>query len=140
MTRQEDYIEPTSRPASAMPARSGSSAGWWVAGLVAIVAIVGLVFIFSGNRTSEDQLQAARDTGRAEAMMDNAAASAQQMAANAQQSTAEAAGGVADATRDAGQSVSQAAENTGDAAQAAAANVGDAAQNASDRVSDPNAN
>lgn len=138
MARQDDYIEPTSRPASAMPPRSDSHAGWWVAGLVAIVAIFALVFMFGTNRTSQEQLQAARDAGRAEAMMDAAAANAQQLAERAQDGAAQAADEVAEATREAGQGAGAAAERTGEAAQAAAASAGDAAENASDRVAVPN--
>ncbi|MDP3173760.1 MAG: hypothetical protein Q8M88_04940, partial [Phenylobacterium sp.] len=49
--------------------RAASNAGWWVAALVAIVAVAALLFMFNGGRTTDADLQAARDSGRTEVLM-----------------------------------------------------------------------
>jgi hypothetical protein len=107
--------------------KSGGSAGWWVAGIVAIVALVGMFFVFGGAGTDEADLEMARDTGRAEAMVENAAASAQDAAAEAAESSRAAADSVAD-------SAAAAADRTAAATEEAAANTADAAQDAADRA------
>jgi len=100
--------------------KSGGSAGWWVAGIVAIVALVGMFFIFGGANTDEADLEMARDTGRAEAMIENAAASAQTAAAEAAESSRAAAESVADSAAAAAAATEEAAANTAEAAQDAA--------------------
>ncbi len=102
--------------------RSGSSAGWWVAALVAVIALFGVIFVVS-NSSNDSALQAARDQGAAEATLANATADAQQAASNAAQAAQNAAGGAARATESAAQA---AAAKTQDAAAATA----DAAQDA----------
>ncbi|WP_333588185.1 hypothetical protein [Phenylobacterium sp.] len=96
--------------------KSGGYAGWWVAGLVAIVAIVGLVFLFSNGGANDADLEMARDAGRAEAVVASAADSAQRAANQAAESSAAAADAVA--------------RN----AEAAADNAAEATDNAADRV------
>lgn len=107
--------------------KSGGSAGWWVAGIVAIVALVGMFFIFGNSGDDTADLEMARDTGRAEAMVENAAASAQNAAAEAAESSRAAADSVAD-------SAAAAADRTAAATEEAAANTADAAQDAADRT------
>lgn len=97
--------------------KSGSSAGWWVAGIVAIVAIVGLVFLFANGGADDGDLELAREAGRAEAVIANAADSAQEAANQAAESSAAAADSVA-------QSAEAAAENTAAATENAADRVG----------------
>lgn len=111
-------------------ARAESNAGWWVAALVAIVAIVGLFFVFGGQRTGDGDLQAARDQGRAEAMLDNATTQAQAAAENATRAASQAADATAAATQAAADSAQAAAQQTAEATQNAAADVSDAASDA----------
>jgi hypothetical protein len=104
--------------------RRGGSTGWWVAALVAIVAIVAVIFMYvnSGGPTQAD-LQAARDQGATEANIANASASAQQAASVAAQAAQDAAAGAARATEHAAQSAAS-------ASQAAASSAADAAEDA----------
>lgn len=114
------------------PASSGSgSSGWWVAALVAVIALVGAFFLFGQNGQAD--LQAARDSGRTEAM----AAQAQSAAADASRASADAAASVAQAGRAAADRAADAAEKTAQSAQNAAASAGDAAQDAADTATEP---
>ena len=88
--------------------------GGWVAGIVAIVALVGMFFIFGGAGTDEVDLEMARDTGRAEAMVENAAASAQNAAAEAAESSRAAADSVADSAAAAADRTAEATEEAAD--------------------------
>jgi hypothetical protein len=112
----------------------GGSAGWWVAALVAVVAVIGALYLFSSNRNAE--LQAARDSGRAEAMVDNATADAQQAALSATQASRAAADNMARSTAAAAESARQAAEQTTQDTRDAAANAADAATDAGAPASD----
>jgi hypothetical protein len=100
--------------------RRGSSAGWWVAALVAIVAIVAVIFMYTNANPTQSQLDAARDQGATEANLATASASAQQAASVAAQAAQDAAAGAARATENAAQSAAnataQAADATADAA------------------------
>jgi hypothetical protein len=117
---------------SAAPAARGSgAAGWWIAALVAVVAIVGLVFMFNNNSTSTD-LQAATDAGRSQAMMETATAQAQSAAQAASEASANAASSMAASTQAAADSARNAADRTAEAAQDTAAAASDAAQEATD--------
>ncbi len=111
--------------------RTGASAGWWVAVLVAVVAIASLVFLFD-RPPSDAQLQAAQDQGRAQAAVDAAAVQAQTAAQSAQISASTASANAADSQSQASRA---AAENAGARASRAAQ---DAATNASDTASDEN--
>lgn len=118
--------------------REGGNAGWWIAALVAVVAVVALMFAFTGNRPSEADLQAARDTGRAEAMLDNASRQAQLAAESASQASREAADRAASVTESAAAQAQAAADRAAANTEAAAANVGEAAEDAAATV-DPDA-
>jgi hypothetical protein len=97
MSDNQDYVErtietPTSvRKETVRVVRTPSSAGWWIAAVVAIVAIVGVIFLMNNNATSTADLQTARDQGAAQAQTDNAATGAQLAAAQAAQSAQSAA-------------------------------------------------
>jgi len=86
--------------------KSGGSAGWWVAGIVAIVALVGMFFIFGNNGTDDADLEMARDTEAAE--------SSRQAADSIAESTEAAADNAAAATQNAADGASDAAENAAD--------------------------
>lgn len=102
--------------------RGGSSAGWWIAGLVAVVAIFGAVALVN-NRNATD-LQAAREAGRTEAMVDSATADAQRAAAAATGAASSAAGSMASAADSASSAAQSTADNARQAATPSAADTG----------------
>lgn len=107
--------------------------GWWVAALVAIVALVGMFFIFGAQRTSDQELIAARETGRAEAALETATVQAQAAAQSASAAATTATASVARATEDAAQNASAAAQETAQATEDAAVSASDAASEAVSR-------
>jgi glucan phosphoethanolaminetransferase (alkaline phosphatase superfamily) len=122
MSNDRDYIERTT--ITEVPVRrEANAAGWWVAALVAIVAIAGLVFMFVSNNPTQSDLQAARDQGVAEATVANATVNAQAAAAQASQAAQSAVETTARASE-------QAANRASEAAQSAAASTAEAAQDA----------
>jgi len=92
MSNDRDYVERTVEAPSTVRTeevrvvRERSSAGWWIAALVAIVAIVGVIFMLNGGTNSQSDLQAARDQGAAQAQAENAVTGAQTAASQAAQS------------------------------------------------------
>jgi uncharacterized membrane protein len=96
MSNDRDYVErtietPTTvRQETMRVVRTPNSAGWWIAAVVAIVAIVGVIFLMN-NGTSTTDLQAARDQGAVQAQTDSAATGAQMAATQAAQSAQSAA-------------------------------------------------
>lgn len=99
------------------------AAGWWLAALVAVIAVAIVGYMLSANRNQSD-LQAARDQGAAEATLDAATASAQMAAAQATQAARS-------ATDQAAQATDAAANTTAEAARATADAAGDMAADAS---------
>ena len=73
-----------------------SGGGWWVAAILAVALVAGGFFLFT--QTNQSNLQAARDTGRAEAMVENALTQAQSATADARRATADATASVAAAS------------------------------------------
>lgn len=99
-----------------------SNLGWWLAALVAIVAILAVVFMVTRPVNTSDQVSAALEQTRAQQAIENAQATAAQaqMAANdaaqrAAAATAAAAARSQAAARDAAETASQTVERTGDA-------------------------
>ena len=133
MTDQDPIVERTiiDRPVVVRREliRTGGTAGWWVAALVALVAIASLVFLYD-QPPSGAQLQAAQDQGRAQAAVDDASVQAQTAAQSAQISASAASANAADSQSQASRA---AAENAGARAARAAQ---DAAANASDTAPD----
>ena len=131
----EDYVERTTVTDETGTVRREevrvreSATGWWVAALIALVAIVGVFLMVNANNADRDaELQAARDQGMAEAAMANASADAQAAAAqaslaaqSAMESTARATEQAAASAQAAARETAEAARNTADAAQDAAA-------------------
>jgi hypothetical protein len=111
------------------PAVRTSYAGWWVAALVAVVAVFGLVFLFA-NQSSEDQVQAAHDQGVAEARMDSATTDAQRAATQASQAAQSAVDSTARASQHAAETAQVEANRTAQTVQSA----GDAGRDASDNA------
>ena len=106
----------THQPETVVIRRSNSAAGWWVAALVAIVAIFGVMLMINGAGPTQDDLQAARDQGAVEANMANATTGAQQAAVSAAQAAQDAATGAARATESAAQAAAATADQAADAA------------------------
>jgi hypothetical protein len=73
-------------PAKAAAARK--TANWWVAAVVAVVAVAGALAMLRTVRPSPEKLQAAHDQGVAEAQVDDAAYGRQLTLARAAQAAA----------------------------------------------------
>ena len=127
MSNDGDYVErtvegPTTvRREEVRVTRGSGAAGWWIAALVAIVAIVGVIFLMNNTSTQND-LQNARNEGAAQQALSTAATDAQAAATQATQ-----------AAQDAARSTAQTTET---AAQAAADRTAAAAQTATDAAQD----
>jgi uncharacterized protein HemX len=113
----------------------GSTAGWWVAAVVAVAALAGAVYVFSQG--DADNIVAARESGRAEAMVETAAAQAQAAADQAGRASSNAAATVVEAKRAAAERAASVADRTARAAQNSAASAQDAAADASDTALEP---
>ena len=130
MTNDGDYVERTIEEPGTLRreevriTRGSNNAGWWIAALVAIVAIVGVIFLMNGSPTQTD-LQNARNEGAAQQAMTNAASDAQVAASQATQAAQDAAHSTAQATETAAQAAAdrttQAARTASEASQDAAA-------------------
>jgi cell division protein FtsX len=126
MPNDREYVERTTVRETPEVVRS-SAAGWWIAAIVAIIAVAGLLFVFSTqNRQSE--LQAARDQGAAEAGLAAATTDAQRAATQASQ-----------AAQSAVDSTTRASQRAAEAAQAAANQTRQSAQTAGDATRDASA-
>ncbi|MET0295501.1 MAG: hypothetical protein ABW042_10850, partial [Phenylobacterium sp.] len=117
-------------PGEVQVIRESNTAAWWVAALVAIVAVLALFWLYSANRNNADDVQAAREAGRTEAMMDTAALQAQSAALAAQQSTQGVADSMARATEQAAANAAAASQAAADQAKASAQTAADAAHDA----------
>ena len=122
MSNDGDYVqrtveEPvTIRREEIRVSRGSSNAGWWIAALVAVVAIAGVIFFMNNSNTQAD-LQNARNQGAAEQALSTAAGDAQMAASQATQAAQDAARSTAQATETAARA---AADRTAQAADAAA--------------------
>ncbi|HEY8003156.1 MAG TPA: hypothetical protein VIE16_02955 [Phenylobacterium sp.] len=129
MSNDQDYVQrvsetPTSvRTETVRVVREPNSLGWWVAAMVAIVAVAGVIFLLRGGWNSPSDLQAARDQGAAQAQADSAAAGAQMAAAQASQA--------AQSAQDSNARAADRSSAAADRSSAAAANADAAARDAS---------
>jgi uncharacterized protein YpmB len=119
--------EPAAARTEVVRTRTGTGA-WWLAAIVAIVAIVGLTFLFASQNGAD--LQAAREEGAAQATLENATTSAQQAAVDASRAAQQAVEGAARASETAAASAADAADRTAQAAQDGAAATAEAVQDA----------
>jgi hypothetical protein len=117
------YVDPQGPPPERVVhvRREGGATGWFVAGAVAIVAVVAIAFMLTvGARTpSQDQIAQAQEQGRAVGVVEGAQTGAAQATIVAQQ-----------AARDA----SAAADSARRSTEATASNAAQAAQDAADRA------
>lgn len=114
--------------------RENNTVAWWLAALVAVVALVGLLWLFNADRQQVADIEAAREAGRAEAMMDVTTAQAQSAALAAQEASRATSENLARATEAAAADAAAASRQAAQEAQAAAASVSDAAQDAAAEV------
>jgi FtsZ-interacting cell division protein ZipA len=128
--RETESPEGVRRERDEVIVRRDGLAGWWIAAVVAIVAVVGLLFIFS-SQSRQDELQAAREQGVAQARLESATTDAQQAAMQATQSAQSAVDSSARATQRAAEAAQHAADQTAQQAQAAAESATDTARDAS---------
>ncbi|MBU1376562.1 MAG: hypothetical protein KKE02_14055 [Alphaproteobacteria bacterium] len=101
MSDQYERTTVTSTPERVIIRERSSGAGWWVAALVAVIALVGVVIFMSNSGTTPNELQNARDQGAAEANLATATQNAQAAATTAAQSAQNAAANAASATESA---------------------------------------
>jgi hypothetical protein len=123
MTYVDPQIPPTERVVEVR--REGNTAGWLVAGVVAVVAVVAVTFMLVNRPgdVTQDQITQAQEQGRAAGVIEGAqstVATSAQQAQLAAESAARQAGEAADAAR----------RDT----ERAAANASQEAQDAADRV------
>lgn len=102
--------------------RTGGATGWFVAGIVAIVAIIAVAFMLTvGSRTpSDDQLLQAQEQGRAVGALQGAQAGADQAQSVAQQAARDATAAADSARRSTESTALNAAQAAKDAADRAA--------------------
>ena len=101
--------------------REGGATGWFVAGAVAIVAVVAVAFMLTiGSRTpSDDQLLQAQEQGRAAGVVEGAQTGTGQAAIVAQQAARDAAAAADSARRSTESTAMNAAQAAKDAADSA---------------------
>ncbi|HEX2560126.1 hypothetical protein [Phenylobacterium sp.] len=121
-----------SGPAQAI--RESNATAWWLAALAAIVALFALIWLFNANRQQVADIEAAREAGRAEVMMDDTAAQAHSAAFAAREPSRSTSADLARATEQAAADAADASRQAALEAQAAAASVSDAAQDAAAEV------
>jgi uncharacterized protein HemX len=117
------------RETAPVEVRRSGAAGWWIAAVVAIIAVVGLVFVFT-SQNRQDELQAARAQGAAQASLDAASNDAQRAAMQASQAAQTAVDSSARATQRAAEAAQTAADQTSQQVQQSADNAGQAARDA----------
>jgi hypothetical protein len=108
---------------------TGSTAGWWVGGMVAVVAILAVVFLVTRNPNTDSQVANAVEQGRLQGALESSQSSlaeTQDAARQAAQSAAASATVAAGNTAVAADSAKRAAQSANDAASNASAVVADA--------------
>lgn len=117
------YVDPQGPPPERVVhvRREGGATGWFVAGAVAIVAVVAIAFMLTvGARpTTEDQIAQAQEQGRAAGVAESAQTGAAQATIVAQQAARDASAAADSARR----STEATAANAAQAARDAAANA-----------------
>ena len=126
MSNDGDYVERVvETPVETVRVvRERNSAGWWIAAVVAIVAIVGVIFLLNNGQPSSTDLQAARDQGAAQAQADSAVTGAQVAAVQASQAAQSAAESNMRATQNAAQAAADRSAGAASHADAAARDAG----------------
>jgi lysylphosphatidylglycerol synthetase-like protein (DUF2156 family) len=117
------YVDPQSPPPrEVVVRREGGATGWFVAGAVAIVAVVAIVFMLTvGARTpSQDQIAQAQEQGRVVGNLEGAQTGAAQATIVAQQAARDASAAADSARRSTEATAANAAQAAHDAAASAA--------------------
>jgi len=119
------YIDPNAPlpPREVVVRREGGATGWFVAGAVAIVAVVAVAFMLTvGSRTpSQDQILQAQEQGRVVGNLEGAQTGAAQATIVAQQAARDASAAADSARRSTEMTAASAAQAAQDAADRAAA-------------------
>ncbi len=123
------YVDPQAPPPERVVEvrRDGGRTGWFVAGMVAIVAIIAVTFMLTvGDRTpAEDQLVQAQEQGRAIGVIEGAQTGTAQATIVAQQAARDASAAADSARRSTESTAANAAQAAQDAAARAAASRDD---------------
>lgn len=123
------YVDPQGPPPERVVhvRREGGATGWFVAGAVAIVAVVAIVFMLTvGARTpSQDQIAQAQEQGRVAGNLESAQTGAAQATIVAQQAARDATAAADSARRSTESTAANAANAAHDAAATAAASRDD---------------
>ena len=98
---------------------ASSNTGWWIATIVAVIAVMALIFVFT-SQPNTAQLETATEQSLNQAIIDDAAAQAQGAANAANLATANAAVSVANANQSAAETGRMNAERRAQAAEDAA--------------------
>lgn len=118
------YSDPhaTGQPREVVVRKEGGATGWFVAGAVAIVAVVAIAFMLTvGARTpDQDQIAQAQEQGRAAGVIEGAQTGAAQATIVAQQAARDAASAADSARRSTETTAASAAQAAHDAAANAA--------------------
>jgi hypothetical protein len=118
------YVDPQAPPPERVVhvRREGGATGWFVAGAVAIVAVVAIAFMLTvGARTpSDDQIAQAQEQGRAASAIESAQTGAAQATIVAQQAARDASAAADSARRSTESTAANAAQAAHDAATNAA--------------------
>jgi hypothetical protein len=117
------YVDPNiPPPREVVVRREGGATGWFVAGAVAIVAVVAIAFMLTvGARTpSQDQIAQAQEQGRAVGVVEGAQTGAAQATIVAQQAARDASAAADSARRSTEATAANAAQAAQDAAASAA--------------------
>jgi hypothetical protein len=101
---------------------AGSAAAWWVGGMVAVVAILAVVFLVARNPNTDAQVANAVEQGRLQGALE-ASQSSMAETQNAARQAAASANVAASNTAIAADSAKQAAQSAGDATSNASATV-----------------
>lgn len=112
------YVDPNAPHTQQTVRREGGATGWFVAGAVAIVAVVAIAFMLTvGARTpSQDQIAQAQEQGRAVGVVEGAQTGATQATIVAQQAARDAAAAADSARRSTENTAANAAQAAEDAA------------------------
>ncbi len=127
MTYTDPNIPPPERRVE-IRERSSGSAGWLIAGMIAVVAVIAVGFLMMRPTTNDpNQLQQAQEQGRQAGLVEGASSATQAAQVAAENAARDARSTADQARRDTAQAADSAAQSAKDAADRAAASRNDQA-------------